>query len=140
MKRSNRQADGPRESRTQRQLRVGEMLRQALAHLLERGEAHDPGLRDVSITVTEVRVSADFRNATAFVLPLGGDRADETLAALNRAAPYLRRRVAEEITLRVSPTFRFEIDRSFETAERIESLLRSPKTPRDSGGSADHDS
>ena len=135
MKRSNRQDGPPREARTQRQLRVGEMLRQVLAEMLERGEAHDPGLRDVSITVMEVRVSADLRNATAFVLPLRGERAEETLAALNRAAPYFRRRVSEEMTLRVSPALKFAIDRSFDTAERIEALLRATRT----GGPPDHD-
>ena len=88
-----------RESRapSQRQLRVGEELRHVLAHVLERGDLRDPGLAGVTVTVTEVRVSPDLRNATAYVVPLGGGAAEDVLGALARARPYLRRKVADAV-------------------------------------------
>lgn len=79
---------GESKSRSQRQLRIGEVIRHVLVQLIDRGEANDPGLDGVSITVTEVRVSPDLRNATAFVMPLGGTGSDEILESLNRAAPF----------------------------------------------------
>lgn len=118
----------------QRQLRVGEEIRHALAWILERGEAHDPGLAGAVVTVTEVRVSPDLRNATAYVMPLGGAEAETVLAALERAAPFLRRRVAEEVRLRVVPRLAFAADTSFDEADRIENLLGRPDVARDLAG------
>lgn len=109
---------------SKRQLRVGEELRHVLAHVLMRDDLRDPALAGVSITVTEVRASPDLKNATVYVLPLGGVDADEVVAALKRAAPYLRGQVAHEVDLRYTPTLSFEADRSFEQAERIDQLLR----------------
>ena len=86
-------------SPSQRQLRVGEELRHALAWMLERGEVRDPGLQGISVTVTEVEVSPDLRTATAFVLPLGGSETEQVVAALTRASPFLRRRIAETVRL-----------------------------------------
>ena len=103
--------------RSQRQLRIGEVIRHAIALLIERGEARDPGLDGVSITVTEVRVSPDLRNATAFVMPLAGADRDEIIESLNRAAPFFRRRVAEAVDLRRLPTLSFELDVSFDNAD-----------------------
>lgn len=124
-------ARGHRE-RSQRQLRVGEMLRHVLAGVLERGEIRDPDFADASVTVTEVRVSPDLRNAVVFVMPLGGERSDEVVGALTRAAPYLRRQVARSATLKYLPALAFEVDTSFDQASRIDSLLRST-SPRPDG-------
>src|SRR3954452_17947046 len=88
------------EPATQRQLRVGEELRHALAQLLRPGELRDPALHDASITVTEVRVSPDLKNATAFVMPLAGAHNDEIMAGLKRSAPFVRARLARTVELR----------------------------------------
>jgi len=116
---------------SQRQLRVGEELRHALAELLERGEMRDPELRDASITVTMVDVSPDLRNALAFIVPLGGQNADIILAAMRRAAPFFRARLARMIDLRFTPELRFELDRSFDHASHINQLLHTPEVARD---------
>lgn len=92
---------------------------------------HDHDLRDASITVTAVSVSPDLRNATAFVVPLGGKDEERLLAALRRAAPWFRARVSESAGLRSAPDIRFELDRTFDEAERIDSLLRRPDVARD---------
>ncbi len=115
----------------QRQLRVGEELRHLLAELLERGDMRDPDLRGVSITVTAVDVSPDLRNATAFIMPLGGQDEPRLLAAMRRAAPWFRARVGEKAGLRYAPEIRFEIDRTFDEADRIGALLRRPDVARD---------
>ncbi len=118
---------------SQRQLRVGEELRHALSDLLRRGDFHDPELADLNVTVTEVRISPDLRNATAFVTPLGGGAMGEALAALRRAAPFLRGQIARAINLRYAPTLSFEADTSFDYASRIDSILHSPAVARDLG-------
>src|SRR5260370_23238996 len=89
---------------SQRQLRVGEELRHVLAQLLRPGELRDPALRDASVTVTEVRVSPDLRNATAFVMPFAGANADQIMAGLKRSAVFLKGRVAQTAELRQGPT------------------------------------
>jgi ribosome-binding factor A len=109
---------------SQRQLRVGEEIRHMLAQLLTRGDLHDPDLFDVTITVTEVRMSPDLRHATAFVTPLGGAEMERTVAALRRAAPFLQRQVGRELRLRFTPALAFEADRTFEEATKIDRLLR----------------
>jgi len=114
-----------------RQLRVGEELRHALIEVLQRGELRDPHLVEARVTVSEVRMSPDLRAATAFVVPFGGGDAKPLVAALNRAAPFLRGRVGQLVKLRLVPTLRFEADRSFEVAERIEKLLHDPAVARD---------
>lgn len=117
---------------SQRQLRVGEELRHVLAEILARSELRDPALKDLSITVSEVRASPDMRHATAFVMPLGG-AADpaELMAALNRAAPFLSHEVGRRITMKYTPSLHFELDSVFDEAQRIESLLRQPGIARD---------
>ncbi|HEX9836189.1 MAG TPA: 30S ribosome-binding factor RbfA [Alphaproteobacteria bacterium] len=122
-----RGARGP----SQRQLRVGELLRHALAEMLERGELRDPDFAGLNLTVTEVRCAPDLKGATVFVVPLGGEGADRAIAALARAAPFLRRRLAEEVELRFAPELRFALDTSFDRAARIERLLREPAVARD---------
>lgn len=122
-----------REGKTpsQRQLRVGEELRHALALILERGEVRDPGLAGVSVTVTEIRLGPDLRNAVVYVMPLGGGREDAVVEALTRARPFLRRRLADAVKLRYVPDLSFCADPSFDEAEHIEALLRSPAIKRD---------
>jgi ribosome-binding factor A len=116
---------------TQRQLRVGEELRHALARILQRGELRDPALLDVAVTVTEVRLSPDLKNATAYVMPLGGRHRDEVIAGLTRSAGYLRGQIAREVPLRFTPGLAFALDTSFDHAHRINELLHRPEVERD---------
>ena len=109
---------------SQRQLRMGEELRHALAEVMARGDIRDPELRDATITVTEVRISPDLRSATVFVTPLGGEKMDEIVAALQRARGYFRAQIARSVEARFVPDLRFAPDRSFENAERVDQLLR----------------
>jgi ribosome-binding factor A len=109
----------PAKEPTQRQLRVGEEIRHALAGLIARGELHDPALFDVSLTVTEVRLSPDLKAATVFVMPLGGAGVAEVLAGLRRAAPWLRGRLAREVRLKFAPELHFTADTAFDNAQRI---------------------
>lgn len=129
---------------SQRQLRIGEEVRHVLVRILGRGDLRDPLLSDANVTVTQVEVSPDLQNATAFVVPLGGSQADEIVRALNRAAGYLRGQLGREVQLRCTPRLVFEPDRSFDRADEIERLLRSPRVRRDldrAGDDApDHDS
>jgi ribosome-binding factor A len=124
---TRKHAKGP----SQRQLRVGEALRHALADILARGEMRDPALAEVRATVTEVRVSPDLKAATAFVTPFGGGDAAALAKTLNNAAGFFRMRLAAAVELRVAPVVRFEVDRSFDQAMRIEQILRSPAVARD---------
>jgi ribosome-binding factor A len=121
---------GPRPA-TQRQLRVGEELRHALAQLLRPGELRDPALRDASVTVTEVRVSPNLSNATAFVMPLAGAKADEIMAGLKRSAVFLKGRVAHMVALRQVPNIVFAFDGAFDNAAHITALLARPEVERD---------
>lgn len=116
---------------SQRQLRVGEELRHSLAALFQRADFHDPELAALNITVTEVRISPDLRNATAFVTPLGGGNMEETLAVLRRGAPFLRGQIARVINLRHVPMLSFEGDTSFDYANHIDNILHRPEVARD---------
>ena len=116
---------------SQRQLRVGEELRHALSRILQRGELRDPARKDDAVTVTEERVSPDLRNATAFVMPLGGRNAPEVLDALARSAGYLRGQLGREVPLRFTPGLAFALDTSFDHAHRINELLHRPEVERD---------
>ena len=112
-------------------MRVGEELRHLLAELLRPGELRDPALRDANVTVTEVRLSPDLRNATAFVMPLGGDKAEEIMAGLRRSAPFLKARLARMVELRHVPNLAFAFDNAFDSAARISALLATPAVERD---------
>ncbi len=116
---------------SQRQLRVGEELRHALAQVLGKAELRDPALSGASVTVTEVRVGPDLRSATVFVLPLGGHDTAAVLAGLGRAAPHLRAQVARLVHLKFMPRLTFCVDTSFDHAEHIERLLREPDVAAD---------
>ncbi len=108
----------------QRQLRVGEELRHVLAEVLGREELRDPVMQGVSVTVSEVCISPDLRRATAYVMPLGGRDVGEIIAALNRAAAFLRGRVSRMVNLKFAPSLVFEADTAFDKAGKIEALLR----------------
>jgi ribosome-binding factor A len=116
---------------SQRQLRVGEMLRHALADILRQIDIRDPDLAGVSVTVTQVKPSPDMRHATVFVEPLGGRNADTTVKALNRHKGFLRGELGHTITLKFTPELRFVEDTSFAEAQRIEAILKSEKVARD---------
>ena len=118
-------------SPTQRQLRVGEELRHLLAGILARHELRDPALHDATVTVTEVRISPDLKNATAFVMPLGGAHVPEVLAALHRGAGFMRGLIAREMDLRYVPALHFAFDTTFDHASRIDALLHRPDIERD---------
>ena len=115
---------------TQRQLRVGEEIRHALSEILRRAAFRDTELANMAITVTEVRVSPDLRNATVFVLPLEGDAAP-MVAGLNRATGYLRGQLARAVQLKYLPALNFVFDKSFDEASRIESIMHRPEVARD---------
>jgi len=116
---------------SQRQLRVGEVLRHALSEILMRGDIRDPDLVGVSVTITQVKPSGDMRHATVFCEPLGGKDADKIIAALNRNKAYLRGQMGHTITLKFTPELRFIEDKSFAEAQKIETILKSPLVQRD---------
>ena len=116
---------------SQRQLRVGELVRHAMAELLARGEVHDPVIEGHLITVPEARMTADLRLATIYIMPLAGRDADEVLAALERNKKFLRGEIAHRVNLKFAPDIRFRVDERFAEAERIDKLLRSPEVKRD---------
>jgi ribosome-binding factor A len=119
------------EGESQRARRVGEAIRHALAEILPAAPFRDPALADVSLTVTEARASPDLRNVTVFVMPLGGRTPEPIVAALNRAAPWLRGEVTRALRLKFAPTLRFVPDHSFDASERVGTLLRDPRVRRD---------
>jgi ribosome-binding factor A len=118
-------------SPSQRVLRVGELIRHALAEMLTRGEVHDPTVEGHMITVPEVRMSADLRHATIYVMPLGGRDVDEVVTALERNKRFLRGELGRRVNLKFAPELRFRADERFDEAERIEKLLRTPAVQRD---------
>ena len=120
-----------------RQLRVGELVRHALADMLSRGDVHDPVIEAHMITVPEVRMSPDLRLATIYIMPLGGRDEEDVLAALERNKRYMRGEIARRVNLKFAPEIRFRIDERFDEAERIEKLLRTPVVQRDLGGGKD---
>ena len=115
---------------TQRQLRVSEEIRHVLSTLFFRGDFRDPELADAKITVTEVRISPDLKNATAFVARLGRSDIDALLPALRRAAPFFRMQLAHEMRLRVAPQVSFQPDTTLDYAMHVDQLLRTPEVAR----------
>jgi len=116
---------------SQRMLRVGELVRHALAAMFARGEIEDDALRGVVITVPEVRMTADLKQANVYVMPLGGSHADAVVAGLNRHRKFIRGQVAPQLNLKFAPEIRFFVDDTFEEASRIDALLRSDRVQRD---------
>ena len=123
MTRGRRSGGGAAKGPSQRQLRMGELLRHVLSEIMVRDEFHDPALAGANITVTEVRPSPDLKNATVFVTPLGGADVNTVVDALQRARGYLRAQIAGKIEAKFTPNLSFKADTSFATAERIETLL-----------------
>ncbi|MEC9367656.1 MAG: 30S ribosome-binding factor RbfA [Pseudomonadota bacterium] len=121
-------ASGP----SQRQLRVGEMLRKALSEVFIRVEIADPELAGAVITVTEVRATPDLRQATAFVMPLGGGAGQQQVVdALDRHRRFIRGEVARRVELKYIPDIRFRLDGSFDEADHVDAVLRSARVARD---------
>jgi ribosome-binding factor A len=116
---------------SQRQLRVGELIRHELAEMLTRGDIHDPVIETHMITVPEVRMTGDLRLATVYVMPLGGHDAKDVIAAFERNKRFIRGEVARRVNLKFAPEIRFRVDERFDEAERIEKLLRTPAVQRD---------
>jgi len=125
----NKFHDGPGPS--QRQLRVGELLRRTLSDVLNRGDIHDPELNRMSITVGEVRTSTDLKIATVFVMPLGGGDRQEAIAALKRNKYELRRAIGKEMSLKYSPDLRFLIDETFDRMDETRRLFADDRVKRD---------
>eukprot|EP01037_Dinobryon_pediforme_P016398 gene16398-16576_t len=130
-------------TQSQRMLRVGELIRHAVAEVLTRGTLNDPLLEGQVITVPEVRISPDLKLATVYIMPLGGERLAEILKALERHKKFLRGEMAHKINLKFTPELRFRADESFGEGDRIEKLLRSPEVQRDlasdTGADGNHD-
>lgn len=127
----NKFHDGPGPS--QRQLRVGELIRRTLSEVLARGDVHDPDLNRMSITVGEVRTSPDLRIATAYVLPLGGKGRDEVLKLLGRNKGELRRAISKKLALKFAPDLRFQLDQTFDQMDDTRRMLEQDAVRRDTG-------
>ena len=122
---------------SQRQLRVGELIRHELAEMLSRGDIHDPVVEAHMITVPEVRMSPDLRLATIYIMPLGGRDGEKVVEALDRNKKFVRGEIARRVNLKFAPDIRFRVDERFDEAERIEKLLRTPAVQRDLAHEAD---
>jgi len=116
---------------SQRQLRIGELVRHKLAEMLARGDIHDDIIASHVITVPEVRLSSDLKLATAYVITLGDSDTDAVIEALNRNKRYIRAEVAQAVNLKFAPDIRFRRDETFEEASRIDQLLASAKVRQD---------
>ena len=125
----NKFHDGPGPS--QRQLRVGELIRRTLSEVLARGDVHDPDLNRMSITVGEVRTSPDLRIATAYVRPLGGKGQDEVIKLLARNKGELRRAVSKKLALKFAPDLRFQLDETFDRMDDTRRMLNQDNVRRD---------
>ncbi|PIE15457.1 MAG: 30S ribosome-binding factor RbfA [Rhodobacterales bacterium] len=121
---------------SQRQLRVGELIRRALSDVLMRGDVHDPDLNRISITVGEVRTSPDLRVATAYVLPLGGKDKEQALLLLRQNRHEIRRAVSKIVALKYAPELRFEIDETFDRMDETRRILAQDSVRRDTDGDA----
>lgn len=121
------QSKGP----SQRQLRVSENLRHELSEIFTRVDIRDDDLKGVIITVTEVRTSPDMRNATAFVMPLGGSRSDEIITAIERHKKFLRGELSRRVHLKYMPELSFKLDESYDNSGRISEILNSEKVKKD---------
>ncbi|WP_073036691.1 30S ribosome-binding factor RbfA [Roseovarius pacificus] len=128
----NKFHDGPGPS--QRQLRVGELIRRTLSEVLMRGDIHDPDLNRMSVTVGEVRVSPDLKIATAYVLPLGGEGQEDVVPLLARNKGELRRVIGKKLGLKFSPDLRFRIDTTFDQMDETRRLFAQDKVRRDVEG------
>lgn len=130
-RRNSKAGDAPGRGPSQRQLRVGELIRHKIAEMLIRGDIHDDVLAEHVVTVPEVRLSPDLRLATVYVMPLKGEDVKPVLEALDRHKRFIRGEVAESVNLKYAPELRFRFDESFDEASRIDQLLDSPRVKAD---------
>ena len=128
-----------RSAPSQRQLRVGELIRHELAEIFTRGDVFDPVVESVGVTVTQVEMSPDLRLATAFVRPFRGDDGEALVTALGNHRKFIRGRVTPRLGLKFAPDLRFRLDTSVDYAEHIEKLLRDPQVARDLARGGDED-
>jgi ribosome-binding factor A len=133
VRKHSRGGDGPGRGPSQRQLRVGELIRHKIAEMLARYEIHDEVLVEHVVTIPEVRMSPDLRLATVYVMPLGGQDVKPVLLALERNKRFIRGAVSESVNLKFAPDVRFRFDETFDEATRIDALLDSPQVRRDTG-------
>lgn len=138
MKRDNRDSHKPT-GPSQRMLRVGELVRHALSAVFARGDIEDPLLEGKVITVPEVRMTPDLKLANAYIMPLGGEGAEDVVAALNRHHKFLRGRIAPELDLKFAPDLKFYVDNTFEEFGKIDAILRSERVQRDLAHDSDED-
>ncbi|MDU8928017.1 30S ribosome-binding factor RbfA [Alisedimentitalea sp. MJ-SS2] len=124
--------DGPGPS--QRQLRVGELIRRTLSEVLARGDVHDPELNRLSMTVGEVRTSPDLKIATAYVLPLGGQGQEDAVALLARNRGELRRLIGKKLAMKYTPDLRFRLDETFDQMDETRRLFSDEQVRRDIEG------
>lgn len=122
---------GKEKAPSQRMLRMGELVRHALAEVFSRGDVHDPVLETHVITIPEVAMTPDLRHATAYIMPLGGKDGRAVIDALNRNKKYMRGVVAKKINAKFAPDLHFRIDERFDRAEEIDKLLKRPEVQRD---------
>ena len=132
-RRTSRPEAAPGRGPSQRQLRVGELIRHKIAEMLARGEIHDDTLASHVVTIPEVRLSPDLKLATVYVMPLGGEDVKPVLAALERNKRFVRGEIAHAVNLKFAPELRFRFDETFDEATRIDRLLDSPEVKRDTG-------
>lgn len=130
-RKSSKAGDQPGRGPSQRQLRVGEMIRHKIAEMLARGEIHDDTLASHVVTVPEVRISPDLKLATVYIMPLGGEDVKPVLAALEKHRKFIRGELAHSVNLKFAPDIRFRFDETFDEASRIDALLDSPKVRQD---------
>ncbi|MDD2869421.1 MAG: 30S ribosome-binding factor RbfA [Neomegalonema sp.] len=129
--RSHKGGADPAAGPSQRQLRVGEIVRRALADVFARGDLHDPDLTRRNITFTEVRPSPDLKNATVFVAPLGGKDEEGALKALRRNSGEIRRALARNVQLKYAPDVKFVIDKTFDRMQEADRLFQNERVRRD---------
>jgi len=114
-----------------RKLKVGEEIRHAISKIFERGVLRDPNLQDITLTVTEVKMSNDLKSAVAFVVPMGSSNQDQIIKGLNHASFFVRKKITEFITLKFLPKIIFRIDNSFDKFRKIDSILKRPEVMQD---------
>ena len=119
-----KKSSGEDTGRSQRQYRVGELIRKTLVEVFEKVEVRDPDLINVSITISEVSVSPDLKAATVYVMPLGGERQENVLSGLKRASSFLRSKIARIIELRSIPRLEFKIDTAFDNSSKLNRVLK----------------
>ena len=114
-----------------RKLKVGEEIRHAISKIFERGVLRDPNLQDITLTVTEVKMSNDLKSAVAFVVPMGSSNQDQIIKGLSHASFFVRKKITEFITLKFLPKIIFRIDNSFDKFRKVDSILKRPEVMQD---------